>query len=46
MDNAITIPIDDIELDVDNPRIKHYLEMYTILNDEHMFTCVGSWSGR
>ena len=42
MDNAITIPIDDIELDVDNPRIKHYLEMYTILNDEHMLLALGA----
>lgn len=42
MDKAEPVPIDDIILDDSNPRIKHYLEMYTVLNDEHMLLALGA----
>ena len=41
MTKAARIPVDDIELDKSNPRIKHFLEMYTILNEEHMLLALG-----
>ena len=42
MNTAARIPVDDIILDDSNPRIKHYLEMYTVLNDEHMLLALGA----
>lgn len=42
MNKATRIPIENIELDESNPRIKHYLEMYTILNEEHMLLALGA----
>ena len=42
MNNAERIPVDEIVLDDSNPRIKHYLEMYTVLNEEHMLLALGA----
>ena len=42
MNTARRIPVDDIVLDNSNPRIKHYLEMYTMLNEEHMLLALGA----
>ena len=42
MNIAERIPVDKIVLDNSNPRIKHYLEMYTVLNDEHMLLALGA----
>ncbi len=44
MNKAERIPIDNIILDDANPRIKHYLEMYTVLNEEHMLLALGAGS--
>lgn len=42
MSKAERIPVDEIELDNSNPRIKHYLEMYSVLNEEHMLLALGA----
>lgn len=42
MNRAQRIPVDDIVLDDSNPRIKHFLEMYTVLNEEHMLLALGA----
>ena len=42
MNKAERIPVDSIILDNSNPRIKHYLEMYTVLNEEHMLLALGA----
>ena len=42
MNKAERIPVDDIILDSSNPRIKHYSEMYTVLNEEHMLLALGA----
>ena len=42
MNTAERIPVDQIVLDNSNPRIKHYLEMYTVLNEEHMLLALGA----
>lgn len=42
MNTATRIPVDNIDLDESNPRIKHYLEMYTMLDDEHMLLALGA----
>ena len=42
MNKAERVPIDNIILDDANPRIKHYLEMYTVLNEEHMLLALGA----
>ena len=42
MSQAARIPVDEIILDDSNPRIKHYLEMYTVLNEEHMLLALGA----
>ena len=42
MNQAARIPVDKIILDEANPRIKHYLEMYTVLNEEHMLLALGA----
>ena len=42
MKKAERIPVDEIVLDDSNPRIKHYLEMYTVLNEEHMLLALGA----
>ena len=42
MSTATRIPVDDIVFDNSNPRIKHYLEMYTVLNEEHMLLALGA----
>lgn len=42
MNKAARIPVDKIVLDNSNPRIKHYLEMYTVLNEEHMLLALGA----
>ena len=42
MNKAEPIPVDAIILDNSNPRIKHYLEMYTVLNEEHMLLALGA----
>ena len=42
MKKAERIPVDAIEFDDSNPRIKHYLEMYTVLNEEHMLLALGA----
>ena len=42
MNKAERIPVDDIVLDSSNPRIKHYLDMYTVLNEEHMLLALGA----
>lgn len=42
MKTATRIPIDEIVFDHTNPRIKHYLEMYTVLNEEHMLLALGA----
>ncbi len=42
MNTARRIPVDDIVLDNSNPRIKYYLEMYTMLNEEHMLLALGA----
>ena len=45
MNKAERILVDSIILDNSNPRIKHYLEMYTVLNEEHMLCYrLGAWS--
>ncbi|MCY4623955.1 MAG: ParB N-terminal domain-containing protein [Chloroflexi bacterium] len=44
MNKAERIPVDRIVLDNSNPRIKHYLEMYTVLNEEHMLLALGAGS--
>ena len=38
------IPVDKIDLDDANPRIKHFLEMYTVLSDERMLLALGASS--
>ena len=42
MNKAERISVDQIVLDDSNPRIKHYLEMYTVLNEEHMLLALGA----
>lgn len=42
MNKAARIPVDDIVLDDANPRIKHFLEMYTVLNDDSMLLALGA----
>ena len=42
MNKAARIPVNEIVLDNSNPRIKHYLEMYTVLNEEHMLLALGA----
>ena len=44
MNKAARIPVDAIELDISNPRIKHYLEMYAEpkLNEEQMLLALGA----
>ena len=42
MNKAERIPVDNIVLDNSNPRIKHYLGMYTVLNEEHMLLALGA----
>ena len=42
MNKAEPKPVDAIVLDKSNPRIKHYMEMYTVLNDEHMLLALGA----
>ena len=46
MNKAERIPIDKIILDNSNPRIKHYLEMYTVLNEEHMLLALAGCGKR
>ena len=38
------IPLDKIDLDDANPRIKHFLEMYTVLSQERMLLALGASS--
>ena len=45
MNKAERIPVDNIVLDNSNPRIKHYLGMYTVLNEEHMLLALGAGAG-
>ncbi len=42
MNRATRIPVAEIVFDNSNPRIKHYLEMYTVLNEEHMLLALGA----
>ena len=42
MNRATRIPVDEVVFDDSNPRIKHYLEMYTVLNEEHMLLALGA----
>ena len=42
MGSAVDIEIDKIILDKGNPRIKHFLEMYTELNEEQMIMALGA----
>ena len=42
MNKAERIPVDAIILDESNPRIKNYLEMYTVLNEQHMLLALGA----
>ena len=42
MNRATRIPVDEVVFDNSNPRIKHYLEMYTVLNEEHMLLALGA----
>ncbi len=42
MSNTINVEIDKITLDVENPRIKHFLEMYSELNEEQMLMALGA----
>lgn len=42
MNTATRIPVDKIVFDNSNPRIKHYLEIYTELNEEHMLLALGA----
>ena len=39
-----TIPLDEVDLDEANPRIKRFLEMYTALNEERMLLALGAGS--
>ena len=42
MNKAESILVDAIILDTSNPRIKHYLEMYSIENEEQMLLALGA----
>ena len=42
MSKAARIPVDEIVLDGSNPRIKQYLEIYTMLSEEHMLLALGA----
>lgn len=42
MNKAARIPVDDIVLDKSNPRIKHYLEMFTVENEAGMLLALGA----
>ena len=42
MKSAIDVEIDKIVLDTGNPRIKHFLEIYTDLNEESMLLALGA----
>ena len=44
MNTGEAIPIDEIDLDTSNPRIKQFLEMYTVLSDESMVLALGGSS--
>ena len=42
MSNAIDVEVDRIVLDKNNPRIKHFVEMYPRLNEERMLLALGA----
>ena len=42
MNTAKRIPVDQIVLDNSNPRIKQYLKMYTMLNEDRMLLALGA----
>ena len=42
MSSAIDVEINKIILDKGNPRIKHFLEMYSELNEERMLLALGA----
>ena len=42
MSSAISVEVDKITLDLENPRIKHFLEMYTDLNEAQMTIALGA----
>lgn len=42
MNNAIDVEVDKIVLDENNPRIKHFVEMYPELNEERMLLALGA----
>lgn len=42
MNRPTQIPIDEIDLDESNPRIKHFIEFHPVLNEEHMLLALGA----
>ena len=42
MNKAERIPVDQVVLDESNPRIKTYLEMYTVLSEDRMLLALGA----